>query len=429
MQGLRSVLFVDFDNIFRGLMLLDRVAGLSFAQEPGRWLERLSTHGLAGSGQRRFLQRRAYLNPAGWIEDSELGNQSSRLYLQRFRPNLTRAGFEVIDCPALTQRHKNAADIRIVIDVLTSLDSGSPFDEFVIASSDADFTPLLHRLRSRDRRIMVMAAGQASPAYHSVADDLIGPEALIAMLRQPAEPMTSVRVDDVGQLRGSGPSPGPAAPDSDQALAVHYVLDCLASSDVPLFLSHIGHQLRVTLGDAIDTTSWFGHGGLTAFLRSIEGGRLGLNSSFAWDPDRHDEPDDPVGDSQRVDLPPLIRDIRIVTELPPLTAEAWPPLFAALASYGATEDFNLTACTSTVRDMLKDTDTPVARSVVGFVVRGVSFGGVHLYDRPSPSPDVLRDAFKAAMVDRYESAGFALEEEQLVELDNWLRGHESAAGA
>jgi hypothetical protein len=33
---LRSVLFVDFDNIFAGLMELDRQAGLLFARQPGR---------------------------------------------------------------------------------------------------------------------------------------------------------------------------------------------------------------------------------------------------------------------------------------------------------------------------------------------------------------------------------------------------------
>jgi len=41
MQVVRSALFIDFDNIFGGLLALERHAGLAFAQEPSRWLDRL----------------------------------------------------------------------------------------------------------------------------------------------------------------------------------------------------------------------------------------------------------------------------------------------------------------------------------------------------------------------------------------------------
>lgn len=68
MASLRSVLFVDFDNIFGGLMELDRTAGMAFARQPQLWLDRLSTYGLADEGRRRFLQCRTYLNPGGRIK-------------------------------------------------------------------------------------------------------------------------------------------------------------------------------------------------------------------------------------------------------------------------------------------------------------------------------------------------------------------------
>jgi NYN domain len=415
MMKLRSVLFVDFDNIFGGLMELDRIAGLSFAREPARWVERLGTYGLADERERRFLQCRAYLNPAGWISDKELGNDAGRLYLQKFRPNLTRAGFEAIDCPTLTLGQKNAADIRIVIDVLSSLDSDSPFDEFVIASSDADFTPLLHRLRARDRRIVVISAGNAAPSYHSVADDFIGPEVLISILLDPsadAGPATSAQAITPSTLTDT----------SLREAAEHCVSDRLAQSDAPLYLAQVGKLLRSNLGDTIDRTSWFGHGGLTAFLRSVDDGRLGVDQVFVWDPERHEAPGDGGEGANQSSLPEFVRDLRAATELPSLPSAAWPPLFGALADHAQREEFSLTACTASVRDVLKETDTPVSRGAVSFVVRGLSWQGVRLDDQPPPSADAMREAFQAGIIDRYEASGLMLDDAQLGMVDRWFKG-------
>lgn len=418
MVSLRSVLFVDFDNIFGGLMELDRTAGLAFARQPHHWLDRLTTYGLADESPRRFLQCRTYLNPAGRIKDPEIGNDAGWLYLQKFRPNLTRAGFEVIDCPTLTLGQKNAADIRIVIDVLSSLGSQLPFDEFIIASSDADFTPLLHRLRAHDRRIVVISAGNAAPSYHSVADDFIGPEALISFLLSTAD-------DSNATSTSSEEVTIPTSPDMPtQERAERHVLDQLQQSDTPLYLAHVGKVLRAGMGDVIDETAWFGRGGLTAFLRNIDGGRLRVDNLFVWDPERHDPPDVPStgSSSNHVHLPDLIQDLRAVTDLPALPTQAWPRLFEALANYAQREEFSLTACTASVRDALKHGETPVSRGAVGFVVRGLSLCNVRLADDPPPSAETMREAFQASIVDRYEASGSTLSTTQLAEVDRWFRG-------
>jgi uncharacterized LabA/DUF88 family protein len=52
----------------------------------------------------------------------------------------------VIDCPPLTSQNKNGADIRMVMDILDALNHQTRFNEFILLSSDADFTPLLTRL-------------------------------------------------------------------------------------------------------------------------------------------------------------------------------------------------------------------------------------------------------------------------------------------
>lgn len=128
------------------------------------------------------------------MRDKELGNDQGILYLNRFRPHLVRAGFEVIDCPALTMRQKSAADIRIVIDVLGALESPVRYDEIIVASSDSDFTPLLLKLRANDRRTTIITAGTLAPAYQAVADTYIDEQQLIALLL----PSIASTVDEPG---------------------------------------------------------------------------------------------------------------------------------------------------------------------------------------------------------------------------------------
>jgi hypothetical protein len=158
---LRSALFVDFDNIYLGLQREDPGAAEQFATDPGRWLlwlqDKLPTHNEDGR-RRMILFRRCYLNP------SQFG---------RFRPYFTRSAFEVVDCPPLTSGGKTSADIHMVMDLLDTLSHATRFDEFILLSGDADFTPVLLRLSKHDRRTAVLAIGPASVAYKAACDLLI----------------------------------------------------------------------------------------------------------------------------------------------------------------------------------------------------------------------------------------------------------------
>ncbi|MGD9705430.1 MAG: hypothetical protein AB7Q42_04295 [Acidimicrobiia bacterium] len=90
----RAALYLDFDNIFGGLIALDPESALAVAQAPLEWLERLSVrHTL--DGPRSWLVRRCYMNPAGWVADPR-SSTGERLYFSKYRPYFTRAGFEVI---------------------------------------------------------------------------------------------------------------------------------------------------------------------------------------------------------------------------------------------------------------------------------------------------------------------------------------------
>lgn len=140
--------------------------------------------------RRSILLRRCYLSPRRF---------------GRHRPSFTRAGFDVIDCPALTMRGKNSADIRMVIDIFDALQHETWFDEFIILSSDSDFTPVLSRLRAHDRRTTVLTVGNISGAYRGACDLMIGSEDFIEF--------------GLGKvmLPNSVPQPGPSADPEQQA--------------------------------------------------------------------------------------------------------------------------------------------------------------------------------------------------------------------
>lgn len=158
----RSALFVDFDNIYLGLQREDPTAAEQFATDPTRWLLWLQDHlpfeHEEDDRNRKVLFRRCYLNP------SQFG---------RFRPYFTRSAFEVVDCPPLTSGGKTSADIHMVMDILDTLSHPTRFDEFIILSGDADFTPVLLRLSKHDRRSAILAVGPASVAYKAACDLLI----------------------------------------------------------------------------------------------------------------------------------------------------------------------------------------------------------------------------------------------------------------
>jgi hypothetical protein len=158
---IKSALFVDFDNIYIGLKQDDPRAAEEFGRGVRHWLRWIETRmpvPLGDDGQpatRSILVRRCYGNPETF---------------SNYRGWFTRSGFTVVDCPPLTGAGKNSADIVMVMDVLDVLNHQTHFDEFIIMSADADFTPLVLRLRAHDRRTAAIVAGNAAAAYKASCD-------------------------------------------------------------------------------------------------------------------------------------------------------------------------------------------------------------------------------------------------------------------
>ena len=159
----QAALFVDFDNVYINLEQQDGQTANQFATCPDKWLDWLQQvvpmqDDSVVDGSRRFIIRRCYLNPQ---------------VFGHFRPYFIRAGFEVIDCPPLTTRGKTSTDIHMVMDIMDTVNASTHVGEFFILSGDADFAPVLLRLRKHARYSVILSVGYVSPAYKSSSDHVI----------------------------------------------------------------------------------------------------------------------------------------------------------------------------------------------------------------------------------------------------------------
>jgi NYN domain len=203
----RTAIFIDFDNFHGNLEKVDPRAAERFADDPASWLEwfRLGGHAVApGAGHavdregsptkcqpvepRRILLRRCYLNPDKF---------------RRHRAGFVRAGFTVHDCPPLTTRGKNAADLWMTVDILDAIAHPTAFEEFIILASDADFTPVLLRLREHDRRTTLVNDKLMAGALRAACDMVVPQDRFMAeALGVPAEVPAGTVTEP--------PAPGPA---------------------------------------------------------------------------------------------------------------------------------------------------------------------------------------------------------------------------
>jgi hypothetical protein len=349
---LRSALFVDFDNVYSGLSRVDGAAASSFANNPAlllRWLR--DGRDEDGAFRRRFLVRDCYLNPQvyDWC-----------------RPQFVAAGFRVIDCPSLTQQGKSSADTHIVLDVVDALAHATRYDEFVICSADADFSPLMTKLRRHDRRTTMVAAGPFATAYEAVCDTAIGPMQLVdAFVGSGSEvPRAPLDTGDLGGL-----------PDNLTASAAAAVRAAVAESPRPLpGATAAAAAQRAVPG--IAAADWGGHGGFAAFVRrELPELRLVRNDSGGWivDPARQSLATIPTDDVSADDV---IARVCRVTRAPRLSSEQYAALFDALVDVGRQQPL-LGRIGADVRDRTaaRVPSIPVARGAVNFVVQGLVYAG------------------------------------------------------
>jgi uncharacterized LabA/DUF88 family protein len=413
-RRLRCALFVDFDNVYIGLQRLDPRAAEAFASAPTHWLTALETgNDTDGEFSRRFLIRACYLNPS---------------VFSQFRPNFTRAGFSVVDCPSLTQQGKSSADINLVLDAVDALSADTRYDEFVILSADADFTPLALRCRAADRRVTIITAGPAASAYRAVADTVITADELAELVKhpEPAEPaeLDELPVQAIEQGRTSPRTSPPSTPakagQSSTSPARKAVLRLVRSADRPLAGSVVA-QTAHKADPALSTSGWEGAGAFFPWLAQTVK-ELGAASrpapGFVWDPKRFSEADLPSAGA--VDMPPLQRQVVDVTDIPNLPAERYRILLTTLADDLTAVSFDRPETSRRVRDACQAAGAPIGRASVNTVIAGVLYAGLDLTAKPSATK--VADTWADNVVGLCRGARMDLTPQDVAAIRAWVGG-------
>ena len=142
----RIALFLDYENLAIGAR--DNLHGLRFELKPV--LDALAERG-------RVIARKAY---ADWS------------YFDEDRRMLTRSQVELIEIPQrMGASRKNAADMKLCVDALEMAFERDYVTTFVIGTGDSDFTPLVHKLRALNKRVIGVGVKESTSALLPPACD------------------------------------------------------------------------------------------------------------------------------------------------------------------------------------------------------------------------------------------------------------------
>jgi uncharacterized LabA/DUF88 family protein len=170
----RIALFLDYENLAIGAR--DSLGVAPFDLGP-------VADALAERG--RVVARRAYADWSYFDDDRRL---------------LARGQVELIEIPQrLGGSRKNAADIKMAVDAIELAYERSFITTFAIGTGDSDFTPLVHKLREMDKRVIGIGVQASTSALLPPAcdeflyyDRLAGVEPVVARRgRRAVEPTTT----------------------------------------------------------------------------------------------------------------------------------------------------------------------------------------------------------------------------------------------
>jgi hypothetical protein len=260
-----SAVFVDYDNIYMSLKRKSDEAAKRFAKDAQTWLRAIeqgtlitATNGAPLLAKRRIVMNRCYGNPVPRRNSAD--NSTDMSSFPFVRHHFLRAGFEVMDCPPLTAQLKNSSDIRMVMDIRDLLNHDTYFDEFIILSGDADFTPVLHRLRAHARNTVIFANDYTAAPYTAISDGEIREADFIAFLAD-------------GKLPADAPAEPVAAKATAQLLEEikreigAIVVESVRNASGPVPIEALADRAVRALGPEKTTlTGWAGAGSFRAFL-------------------------------------------------------------------------------------------------------------------------------------------------------------------
>ena len=182
----RIGLFLDFENLAIGA----REQGVPFDFKP-------IADALAERG--RVVVRRAY---ADWSMFGDSGR------------DLTRHHVELIEIPQRMGRvRKNSADIKLAVDAIQLCYERDFITTFVIGTGDSDFTPLVHKMRELNKRVIgIGIEASTSSLLPPACDEFLFYERLPGVDQSPRKPSrsrTSTRRPAPAAAASSGNGDGP----------------------------------------------------------------------------------------------------------------------------------------------------------------------------------------------------------------------------
>ncbi len=170
----------------------------------------------------------------------------------------------------------------------------------------------------------------------------------------------------------------------------------------------------------VSTSQWFGHGGFTRALESLDLPGMQVSQIYMWDGSRYETPRAGAPATYDPTLPEPVGRLCAELTIPRLPRATWPEVYRALADYAGSHDFNLTEATRWSRDTLSERGLNVSRSTLGFVTRGAAYGGSPLYRTPPPTADDVATAFVGNILDRAAAAEVALGEDEVATVKAWF---------
>src|SRR5262245_47078219 len=262
-----SAVFVDYDNIYLSLKRKSDEAAKRFARDAHLWLREIEsgrlitgTNDAFTEDRRRIVMNRCYGNPVPRRNAHD--NSTDMNSFPFVRHHFLRAGFEVVDCPPLTAQLKNSSDIRMVMDVRDYLTHETYFDEFVILSGDADFTPVLHRLRAHARRTVIYANDHTAAPYTAISDGEVRESDLIALILNGEVP-----ADEEAEAASGPVTPAGKIDAARRAIVAEIVADVRASPAPMLLEALADRTVRVLGHEKTIATGWAGAGSFRELLR------------------------------------------------------------------------------------------------------------------------------------------------------------------
>ena len=425
----RAALFVDFDNVFLSLEAVDPRAAKRFAEQPGRWMHWLERGyhttggGREGRTRRALLMRNCYLNPATF---------------SRFRGFFTRSAFSVIDCPPLTGGGKSGTDIYMAIDIVDALNHATPFDEFIILSADADFTPVLLRLRAHDRRTAILANAVVAPALTAACSYTIDQSVFIESALGDVSaggPAISSPPDAPRPLSPRPFTPRPSLTGDYSVLPeVATVLHESIEQDGPIPAAELPHFFFRFAN--FRNSDWFGFRSLRRLAEALttvdpvlECGEPGEE----WQMSLRDAPLEPApagslefdapaeSDEESDGLPALIETVHHLVGVPALDPDGFDLLFEHMAKLFDEGVTDRAVMSQLLQERVGDEGLTLPQDAAEFVTTGLWQSGFDVTSDAS-DPDVVAKAFRDYIVVRCEQAQRPLGGDELALVDEWLVG-------